>query len=157
MSKKLFKYSVAILAAFAFVILWLSLIKWVLPYLISTGWSGYSLTPLGVFFFACILAPLWEEAAFRHAPLQLVKKFKDRLQMDLTVPVVILSSAIFGWGHGAGPISIMIQGIGGLAFSWLYISNNYNYWSSVVLHFLWNFSILFVFPSFITEYGVRLF
>lgn len=97
---------------------------------------------LYVFFFSCIWAPLWEEAAFRVAPIAIAKHFNRNALM---IPVVILSSVLFGWGHGMGPISLLIQGVMGLVFATVYIKNGYSYWSSVTLHFLWNF---FLFSGF---------
>lgn len=153
---KIFKKLIVIGAAFAFITLWLAFIKWLLPYLLETSYFGIRETTLGIFFFSCILAPLWEEAAFRHAPLQLGKAFKEKLGVDLIIPIVIISSAIFGWGHGSGPISIMIQGVGGVVLSFVYVRNNYSYLSSTFVHFLWNFSLLYVFPMFVAEYGVKI-
>ncbi len=144
---------------FLFTIIWIALIKEILPLLLSynifTG--GFTYTKLGLFVFACIIAPLWEEAAFRHAPLQLAKSFKEKLDIDLVIPIVILSSMIFGWGHGNQAVSIIIQGVGGFVLSAVYIKTKYSYWSSVFTHFLWNFSLLFLFPSFTSTYGVDLF
>lgn len=99
-------------------------------------------TPASLFFFACILAPLWEEAAFRYAPITIAKNFGEQYLL----PVIVISSVLFGWGHGYGPISLMIQGVAGFLFSLLYIKNNYSYVSTVVSHFLWNLTIIFLVP-----------
>lgn len=87
-------------------------------------------------FMSCIWAPLWEEAVFRYAPLQLIRSS----QID-PVPVVLLSSALFGWLHG-GAGNVMIQGVYGLIFSWVYIKNDYSIVSSMILHSMWNLSIV---------------
>lgn len=87
-------------------------------------------------FMSCIWAPVWEEAVFRYAPLQLIRGS----QIDL-VPVVLLSSALFGWLHG-GAGNVMIQGVYGLIFSWVYIKNEYSLISSMILHSGWNMSVL---------------
>lgn len=97
---------------------------------------------IAAFFFLCVSAPLWEEAAFRYAPITIAKNFGSQFYL----PVIILSSVLFGWGHGSGPISLLIQGVGGFTFSLLYIKNNFSYWSSVSAHFLWNFSLSFLLP-----------
>ena len=99
-------------------------------------------TPISLFFFACIAAPLWEEAAFRYAPITIAKSFGQQYLL----PVIVISSVLFGWGHGDGPISLMIQGVAGFLFSLLYIKNNYSYVSTVVSHFLWNLTIIFLVP-----------
>lgn len=87
-----------------------------------------------ILFLMCIVAPLWEELAFRHGPGLIVKA----MGKEVMLPVMIISSAIFGWGHGHGPESILRQGVMGFIFFSLYIKNNYSYWSSVLLHALWN-------------------
>lgn len=87
-------------------------------------------------FMSCIWAPLWEETIFRYAPLQLIRGS----QID-PVPVVLLSSALFGWLHG-GAGNVMIQGVYGLIFSWVYIKNEYSLVSSMTLHSLWNASVM---------------
>lgn len=87
------------------------------------------------FFMTCIAAPLWEELAFRVAPYKIAQKFGQ----EYLIPVVLLSTIIFGWGHGAGTISLMFQGFGGLFLTYAYLKSGYSYWTSVALHFTWNF------------------
>ena len=94
---------------------------------------------LSEFFFAVILAPLWEELAFRHAPALIAKALGEKLLM----PIIIISSIIFGWEHGHGPESLLLQGVMGFIFFSVYVKNNYSYWSSVTLHSLWNGVIFF--------------
>lgn len=106
------------------------------------GPLDYGDTQLGLFFFACISAPLWEELAFRYAPITIAKNFGEQYLL----PVIVISSVLFGWGHGQGPISLMIQGVAGFLFSLLYIKNNYSYVSTVISHFLWNLTLIFLLP-----------
>ena len=87
-------------------------------------------------FMSCVWAPIWEEAVFRYAPLQLIRSS----QVD-SLSVVLLSSALFGWLHG-GAGNVMIQGVYGLIFSWVYIKNDYSIVSSMFLHSLWNASVM---------------
>jgi membrane protease YdiL (CAAX protease family) len=90
------------------------------------------------FFFGCLIAPLIEEVLFRHLPLQIIKATgKDRL----LIPTILFTSIVFGLMH-QGSISILIQGVAGFIMSVLYLRNNYSYWSSVCLHFLWNTMLL---------------
>jgi membrane protease YdiL (CAAX protease family) len=89
---------------------------------------------LFTFFFAVIWAPLWEELVFRHAPALLAKALGEKFLL----PIMIISSALFGWGHGNGPESLLIQGVMGFILFYIYIKNGYSYWSSVTLHALWN-------------------
>lgn len=91
---------------------------------------------LGVMLFA----PLWEELAFRVGPFFLVRIFGK----NLLVPVFIMSCIVFGWLHGYGIISLLIQGVCGIALAWVYVKNGFSYWSSVALHALYNtFCVLF--------------
>lgn len=82
------------------------------------------------FFMSVIAAPLWEELAFRVAPYKIAKN----LGAQYFVPVMILSTILFGWGHGAGTISLLFQGFGGLFLTYAYVKTGYSYWSSVTLH-----------------------
>lgn len=94
-------------------------------------------------FILVILAPLYEELVYRVVPMKLVALFgKESL-----FPIVVLASVIFGLGHSyqytIGSLSLLFQGIGSLIYFWLYIRNNYCYWSIVSLHAIWNlFTIL---------------
>jgi membrane protease YdiL (CAAX protease family) len=97
-------------------------------------------SPKLVFFMACVWAPIWEEVVFRWAPITIAKGMNEKLLW----PVIIISSAIFGWGHGEGPYSLLIQGMGGIMLSFLYIKNNYSLWSSIVLHSMWNTFVIFL-------------
>lgn len=153
---KFLSKTTVIFGAFTASILWLFIVLKSLKHLITWNFfTGAQETALGAFFFACIFAPLWEELVFRHAPLLIAKRF-SKPGKSVIWPVVIISSALFGWGHGAGPISLLIQGVGGLIFSYVYLKNNYSYWSSTFLHFLWNFSLMFVYPEIVSMYGLKL-
>lgn len=88
-----------------------------------------------VFFTTVILAPFWEEAVFRYFPITLARK----LGVDnFLIPFMVLSSIIFGLGHGS-PINILIQGAMGFVMACIYVKNGFSYWSTVTLHALWNF------------------
>lgn len=99
-------------------------------------------TLIHALFFKCVSAPLWEEVVFRYFPLFLVSK----LSKDYKIPVILASSAIFGLCHGS-VTNIWVQGVIGLVLASVYIKNGYHYWSSVILHFLWNYMVLFGFHS----------
>jgi hypothetical protein len=104
--------------------------------------DGYN--PVWRFFTAIIMAPLWEELAWRVAPI----KFAKALSPLLVWPVVLLSSIHFGLGHSSMyypmQYALLIQGVGGFILSWVYIKNNYSYWPNVLLHALINFMIIYV-------------
>ena len=87
---------------------------------------------------ACIYAPIVEEFIFRVGPISLVKD-----KPKLMFPVVILSSALFGWLH-YGAASLPIQGVLGVVLAAIYIKNGYSYWSSVLLHAMWNAYVIFI-------------
>lgn len=124
--------------AFLFNMVWLLAIVTFLRYI-----NNEASLQVQDFFYACIMAPLWEELAFRVIPISIARKFGEQF----IIPVVLLSSLIFGWGHGNGPNSLLIQGIGGLLLSAVYIKTGYNYWCSVAMHFMWNFWIIFLHPN----------
>jgi membrane protease YdiL (CAAX protease family) len=88
--------------------------------------------PLYFFFSACILAPTFEEAIFRWAPLTAIRKYQH-----LNLPVIVISSFIFGLMHGSF-YNVFIQGVIGVIASYVYLKNNYCYWSAVSYHALWN-------------------
>lgn len=90
------------------------------------------------FFFACIVAPLWEELYYRYVPIQISKAFGHKFLM----PILIFSAVNFGFGHGNELFHLFMQGVMGMIFSWVYLKNKYSYWSSVILHCLWNTFVL---------------
>lgn len=83
-----------------------------------------------------ILAPLWEEAVFRYAPMEIAKGIPSRF----TIPIIILSSFVFAWLHGAAMFSIIHQGIFGLVQCFIYLKRGY--WTCVANHAVWNFFCL---------------
>lgn len=105
-----------------------------------------------LFFLACVLAPLWEEAAFRFVPLEIAKLAEFGITHSKSgylptskciFPAMILTSIVFGVMHG-GVIHIIFQGVGGMLFAWLYIKSGYR--ASVIAHSLWNFMLMFGMP-----------
>lgn len=126
--------------AFLFNMIWLFIIVTFLQYINTEGYQNWKIP---AFFYACIMAPLWEELAFRVIPISIARKFGDQF----IIPVILLSSLLFGWGHGNGTNSLLIQGVGGLILSAVYIKTNYNYWCVVVMHSAWNIWVLFLPPN----------
>ena len=90
---------------------------------------------LFIFIMSVILAPLWEELVFRHSVIQIAKNNKQYI-----IWVVIIISAIFGSLHNNPEYyyGIYFQGVFGFIFACVYIKNGYHYWSSVILHAMWN-------------------
>jgi membrane protease YdiL (CAAX protease family) len=134
-----------IIFGFLICVIWIysvtHLLNWLYPPTTEGENPFYTPPPMTYeLFMACIFAPLWEELAFRHAPGLLVKALGDKF----LIPIMILSSIIFGWGHGHGPESVMRQGAMGFVFFYVYIKNGYSYWSSVVLHAAWNTFVFFL-------------
>ena len=118
-------------------IIWVFFISLLLNFLWTPLQFFYIPEPIQyTIFFTCIFAPLWEELAFRVIPIKLALN----LNPESLPAVVALSSIIFGFGHG-GVENILIQGVMGVILSWVYIKNNYSYWSSVSLHALWNITV----------------
>lgn len=102
------------------------------------------------FFLACGLAPFWEEACFRWGPITLAQALGHiahdaKILWSLVAVFSITSAIIFGLCHGSA-LNIVIQGVSGMLFCWLYLKNNNSYWSVVIAHALWNFIIIFGLP-----------
>lgn len=89
----------------------------------------------------CVIAPLWEEAAYRYGPLTIAKA----LGKDFVQPTAVMVSLFFGWGHDLGISGIIYQGVFGLFLSYLFIEKGYKH--SVLLHSLWNLSCLLFFDN----------
>jgi membrane protease YdiL (CAAX protease family) len=137
-----------ILLAFIVMIIWMKFILgWFVPFMTSTVLYQYiAFTSSGLPYLAdytlwhafdsSIWAPAWETLAFVVLPIQIAKRFDDKLVWY----IILLSSMIFGWSHSAisPQIGLMAQGVFGIVFSWLYIRNNYSYWSTVLVHAVWN-------------------
>ena len=104
--------------------------------------GGYLPARVEGFIFSCLIAPLWEELAFRHGPLNFAKAIGKQAVM----PMVLITSVWFGWMHNNGNESIILQGVMGFVTAMVYIKNGFSYWSAVILHFLWNVFIMFVLP-----------
>lgn len=102
--------------------------------------GGFVLTnsSFPLFFSLCIQAPIIEEFLFRHLPYQLgVKKWGIDFKY-----IILASSIIFGLMHTNG--GVLCQGIMGLVFFWVYLKNKESYWSAVLIHSIWNFSVTFL-------------
>ena len=128
-----------IVFAFAIMLAWFYLITTFLDFLATPSAQFEQVPPKFAFFFSCIAAPAWEEMAFRWLPITIAKGFHKKF----IFPIVILSSLIFGWGHGFGPVSLLIQGVMGFILSCLYLKNG-NIWSSMALHSMWNMFCFFI-------------
>ena len=98
------------------------------------------LTTTEMFLRACILAPLWEEMAFRYAPFQITRGFSEK---KFTIPMIVLSSCVFGVIHG-GVANIFVQGVMGVFCSVIYVKSNYKILVPMTLHMLWNSFCLFI-------------
>jgi membrane protease YdiL (CAAX protease family) len=97
------------------------------------------------FFTAVVVAPLWEELAFRVIPIRVATQLDLKLGTKLLWPIIGLSSIMFGLGHDSfWPFHLLFQGAMGVVFSYLYIKNNYSYWPNVLLHAMWNFFVIFM-------------
>ena len=123
--------------SFTFFILaaWMFFITTILGFMGMPMYSGPSeqVTFLDVFM-ACICAPTWEELCFRWAPIEIARGLGDQM----VLPVILISSVVFGLGHGNGIFSLLVQGVMGFTFSMLYIKNNYSIWTTMLLHSMWN-------------------
>jgi len=129
-----------IIAAVAVCLIWQFFVFDILyPYLgiyLKGGPYGHS---SGEFFFACIWAPLWEEALFRYFPITYAKQMGEKF----ILPIVIASSCIFGWQHGHIQQGVLVQGVMGLILSYVYIENGFSYVSSVLTHMFYNIIVTY--------------
>jgi membrane protease YdiL (CAAX protease family) len=118
---------------------WVSIISHVLPLITGIPQSPGEISfSWAYIFFACIMAPLTEEVVFRLFPLTLVKHSHP----NIIIATTLASSILFGYAHKNGYYSILYQGVMGFVFACVYIKNGFSYWSSVVLHGLWNLTCL---------------
>jgi membrane protease YdiL (CAAX protease family) len=85
------------------------------------------------FIMACIVAPLWEEFVFRVGIVSITKY----LPSVFLIPIIIMSSALFGWLHGS-PMNVLFQGVIGRVIAGVYVKNGYCWKSAVALHSIWN-------------------
>lgn len=150
MTKRTRKTLLYICAAFTFMFFWVTLMEYLKIHLffkekednpLFKFFGGYlERTPFSQFFFPIVLAPLWEEAVFRYGPLMLAKRINKRAVW----PVVIITSLWFGWMHaGQNVLYVLEQGVMGFALAFVLIKSKYRYWSSVLLHALYNFAVIF--------------
>ena len=107
----------------------------------SLGWLGDASSGLGLFM-VLIFAPVIEEALFRLLPLTLVlDKHPDKIR----AVQIAVCGIIFGWMHGS-PLNVFIQGFVGLMLGWLFVKNYSSQWaayfSCVIVHALYNFTVI---------------
>lgn len=88
--------------------------------------------------FSDLWAPLWEEWIFRKSAIAI-----GLLNDKILWPVIFISSCLFGWGHGHGPYSILMQGGMGVILAIVYLKNGCSYWSAVAVHIMWNLAVDF--------------
>lgn len=139
------RLSLTLIAVFV-ILAWIIILQYTRPFLVEDTIFGSAYTALGVFVFTCLIAPMWEELIYRWLPLMLTRKIHRHTGHDYTIYAILLSSAVFGIGHNNGIYSILLQGVGGVILSYLFILNGYRYWYNVLAHALWNASILYLFP-----------
>lgn len=101
-------------------------------------------SPVFLFFFACIMAPLWEEIIFRLLPLKAILLAPEKYRNGMLGVVAVSSAIIFGYLHH-GTVSILIQGVGGGLYCWLYLRNK-SILSPMLAHSIWNFTVIFGLP-----------
>lgn len=119
-------------------LIWVVFVIQMYQYLIPRGLPGMPdpRNDFQVFFWACLIAPFWEELVFRYLP----RKIGD-VAPKLMVPMIIVSSILFGLIHSGVP-SILIQGVIGFSFFWLYMKNGSIVWT-MLAHALWNLIVIF--------------
>jgi membrane protease YdiL (CAAX protease family) len=130
--------------AFTFMIAWVFGIDFIMSAVTPNSYEEAT-TGIWLFLMAVVVAPLWEELAFRVIPIKIATQLDLKLGTKLLWPIITLSSIIFGLGHESfWPFHLLFQGAMGMVFSYLYIKNNYSYWPNVLLHAMWNFFVIFM-------------
>lgn len=128
----------SILLALAFSALWTVTVGTIMADITGTP-IDHSLPDNAVLYliFACLITPLWEEAVYRYAPLELGRG----LGVQNKLPIIVLSCFFFAISHGQGYMFLMIHGVLGAVFSWVYLKSGYA--SAVITHSCWNFIVGF--------------
>lgn len=93
---------------------------------------------------AVVLAPLIEEHLFRCFPLVFLIIFPikdERYAGRLLLEGVLFSSILFGLLHGSA-WNVALQGVIGVVLCWVYLKNNLSRWSPIVVHALYNFTVI---------------
>lgn len=134
-SKTLFDKIKNLVFCFVLMFLWVNGIIMFLNFLNTP----LQLTPQVSFFLSCIVTPIAEEAMYRGAPLTIA----STLNKKLITPTVVFTSMWFGYDHGMGSVSILIQGVGGFVLAWLYLKNRSILWP-IILHAAWNTYSMFL-------------
>lgn len=93
---------------------------------------------LGIIISDCLISPVWEEAAYRYGPIRAA----GAINKDSVWPVVVSASLFFGWWHGDGIASVMLQGSIGMILSWVFIKEGYL--AAVLTHAWYNTIILII-------------
>lgn len=98
---------------------------------------------LVMFFFGCILAPIWEEYVFRKFVFDIfIRHGNEEHKKRYMLHAIVFSSILFGLAHGS-VANLLMQGVGGLILWYVFIQGGkYGYWWSVISHSLWNTSII---------------
>lgn len=131
-----------IFLAFVFLFVWVGIASFIYSYVYG-GSLAQEIDFKSALLGGCMITPLWEELYYRFVPISIGKA----LGQAFILPAVVLSSISFGFAHGNPPLyHLLVQGVMGVVFSWVYIKNRYSYWSSVLLHSLWNAFVYFGVP-----------
>lgn len=88
---------------------------------------------------SCIWPAIWEELLYRYGPIKIAKSFN---KPEIIWPVILMSSAMFGWGHLDGHQGVFIQGIIGILLSFIYLKTN-QIWLCMLIHAIYNTLITF--------------
>lgn len=87
------------------------------------------------FIYGVIFAAIWESIVFIWAPYKIL----TAINKDIVFPGMVMACAVFGLMHGHGTTSLLMQGLMGGVFVWVYIRNGYSLTSAIILHAAWNF------------------
>lgn len=105
-----------------------------------------TIPPIQHLLHSCVFAPIFEEFVWRFIPIEMLKKTK--FFEDSKYYIIGLIAVMFGMAHGSF-INVLVQGVAGFFFGWVYIKNNMSYTSSAITHSFYNLTVLVLIPSII--------
>lgn len=135
----------AIIFTYGLNMLWVGLVVTILMFihneitlkeLFNTGWFIESKpSRIETFFYACIMAPVYENLLYLISPIIIAQHFKIQSQI---IPITV--AIVFGLAHGSVD-NILIQGF--LGYTWILMYKEHGTVPSIINHALWNIFVLY--------------
>jgi membrane protease YdiL (CAAX protease family) len=140
-----------IIFAFGSTLLIVMLTTWFMKRFELADFQLFSKEDNKTWFYSIIGAPMCEEFIFRLVPISAAIIVIGQARFDkIKWHYAFFLALIFGFFHH-GYANVYIQGVGGFFLAYLYFKNKLGYLSAVVAHALWNLSVGFIIPYFISQ------